>query len=105
MIDAFAALVLILYGALLYLGYRNDRDIRHLTVGIGLVAMAVFFTAFSRTMLVYKPIMIAHIALTILCWYATARYIILRVFNPWQLFSPLVTIGFFFLIAWFFKES
>ncbi len=105
MIYALASLVLIAYGVLLYRGYRNDGDLKRLAIGIGLVAMALFYTGFSRTMLVYKPIMIGHIALTILCWYATARYILFRVFNPWQLFSPLVTIGLFFFIAWFFKES
>ncbi len=100
-----AAIVLILYGFLIYQGYKRDHDLQRLAIGVGLVLMASFFTGFSRTMIVYKPIMIAHIALTLLCWYAVARYILLRIFNPWQLFSPLATIGLFFLVAWYFKEA
>ena len=105
MIYSIASIVLIFYGVILYRGYRADRDLHRLAVGTGLVLMASFFTGFSRTMLVYEPIMILHLALTLLCWYATARYILFRRFNPWQIFSPLATIGLFFLVAWFFKES
>lgn len=100
-----AALMLLFYGVLLYRSYISDRRIGTVVIGIFLIFGASFFTAFTRTMLVYKPVMIVHIALTLLCWYGVAIYLLRRRFNLWLLFSPVASIAFFFFAAWFFKEA
>ncbi|BDY12264.1 hypothetical protein [Hydrogenimonas cancrithermarum] len=100
-----AALVLLFYGALLYRVYLTDRRIETTAIGLVLIFGASFFTAFTRTMLVYKPIMVVHIALTLLCWYGVAIYLLYRRFNLWLLLSPAATIAAFFFVAWFFKEA
>ncbi len=101
----FAGLSLLLIAVLSIRAYRIDKDATTLVVGLALTAAAAFYTGFTRTMLVYKPIMVLHIALTLYCWYGVFLYLLKRKIDFYALFSPLGTIALFFLVAFYFKEQ
>ncbi len=89
---------------LLVRAYRSDRSISTLLVGVGLIAAASFYTAFTRTMIVYKPIMVLHIALTLYSWYGVFLYLLKRRLDPYAILSPLGTVLLFFGVAYYFRE-
>jgi len=99
-----AALFLLALGTLLVRAYRADRSVSTLLTGVSLIGVAAFFTAFIRTMIVYKPLMVLHIALTLYCWYGVVLYLLKRRVEPYALLSPAVSILLFFFVAYYFKE-
>ncbi|WP_457595193.1 hypothetical protein [Hydrogenimonas sp.] len=99
-----AALFLLALGTLLVWAYRADRRAATLLTGAALIALGAFFTGFARTMIVYKPLMVLHIALTLYCWYAVILYLLRRKLELHALFSPAVSMLLFFLVAYYFKE-
>ena len=105
MIYLLAALVIVGYGILLWRSWREDRDILILVKGTGMVGVGIFFIAFTRSMSVHKPLMVLHLAATLLFWYATLLYLVRREIR-WLLFlAPVVTMALFFIVAWFFREA
>lgn len=90
---------------LLVRAYRVDGRIETVATGVAIIAAAAFYTAFTRTMIVYKPIMVLHMALTLYSWYGVFVYLLKRRLEPVALLSPLGSIALFFLLAWYFKES
>jgi hypothetical protein len=55
-------------------------------------------------MIVYKPLMVLHIAAVLLYGYGVARYLLRRETKLPLLVAPLVTMGIFFAVAWLFRE-
>jgi len=100
-----AGVFTLLLSVLLVRAYRSDREISTLLIGAGVVAAAAFYTAFTRTMIVYKPIMVLHIALTLYCWYGVFKYLLKRDLDPIAILSPLGSIALFFAVAYYFKEQ
>ena len=99
-----AALFLVAYGVMLYRAWRSDRSIAELFKGLGLIALGFLFSAFTRSMLAYEPLMVLHIAALLLYWYAVALYLLQRRILLWLLAAPAVTSGLFFFVAWYFRE-
>ncbi|WP_456449537.1 hypothetical protein [Hydrogenimonas sp.] len=104
MLYVVAALVLLGYATLLYRAYREGRDVFFLLKGLGLMGAGSFFVSFVRTMIVYKPLMVLHIAATILFWYALLVYLIRGRVHGLFFAAPLVSMTLFFVVAWFFRE-
>ncbi len=100
-----AGAFILLLSVLLVRAYKTDRRIATLLIGAGTIAAAAFYTAFTRTMIVYKPIMVLHIALTLYCWYGAFLYLLKRRLDPFAMFSPLGTVLLFFMVAYYFKEQ
>ncbi|MCF6201183.1 MAG: hypothetical protein L3J42_03510 [Hydrogenimonas sp.] len=100
-----AALFLLLLAVLLARAYRADRRVSTLLIGSALIGAAFFYTYFTRTMLVYKPILVLHIALTLYCWYGVFLYLLKRKLNRYAILSPLGSILLFFAVAYYFKEQ
>ena len=99
-----AALLLLLFGWLLVRAYREERDVSVLLKGGAMIGAGFFFIAFSRTMIVYKPLMVLHIAMVLLYGYGVVRYLVGRETNRLLLAAPLASMGLFFAVAWFFRE-
>ncbi|WP_457596219.1 hypothetical protein [Hydrogenimonas sp.] len=99
-----AALFLVGFGVLLWRAWERDRDVATLLKGAGLVAAGIFFTSFARSMLVYKPLMVLHLAAVLLFWYGTVRYLLRREARWPLLAAPLATMALFFVVAWLFRE-
>jgi hypothetical protein len=98
------AVALIALGGWLWFDWRRWRDPKRFLVAVGLVGSGIFFTLLTRSMIVYKPLMVIHIAATLLFWYAVALYL-LRRRVLWPLFAaPAVTMALFFAVAWLFRE-
>lgn len=104
MIYVLAALILLLFGVLLYKAYIDDREVATLLKGAAMIAAGFFFTTFSRSMIVYKPLMVLHIALTLLYWYGVVLYLLRRDVKISFLAAPLASMTLFFLVAWIFRE-
>jgi hypothetical protein len=99
-----AALLLIAFGVMLWRAWRLDRDVTALLKGAVLVGAGVFLSAFARSMLVYKPLMVLHIAATLLYWYALLLYLTRREVKWPFLVAPVATALLFFAVAWLFRE-
>ncbi|RUM45581.1 MAG: hypothetical protein DSY46_02550 [Hydrogenimonas sp.] len=104
MIYMVGAIVLLLLVGVLYRSYQKNRDLRGIAIAVGLIVGGIFFISFARSMIVYKPLMVLHIALTLLYWYALVIYLIRQRLHYYLLLAPLFTIAAFFLIGIFFKE-
>jgi len=99
-----AASLLLLFGWMLYRAFMADREVATLLRGGAMIAAGFFFIAFTRTMIVYKPLMVLHIAAVLLYGYGVARYLLRRETKLPLLVAPLVTMGIFFAVAWLFRE-
>ncbi len=104
MVYLLAASILLAFGMMLYRAYAEERDMTTLLKGAVLIGIGIVFTAFSRSMIVYKPLMVLHIALTLLYWYGVVRYLVRREMNVPFLVAPLASIVLFFAVAWMFRE-
>lgn len=100
-----AALGLLLLGAALWLKFRRTRNWKQLFLGAGMIAVTLFFTIFTKTMLVYKPLMVVHLALSLLAWWGVMLYLWRERLVLWALLSPLVTLLLFFATAYLFNEA
>ncbi len=99
-----AASLLLLFGWLLYRAYMIDRDMTTLLRGGAMIGAGFFFVAFTRTMLVYKPLMVLHIAAILLYGWGVVRYLLRRETTIGLLVAPLLSMALFFAVAWFFRE-
>jgi len=100
-----AGLFLLVLGLLLARAYRADRQLSTLVTGALFIAAAAFYSGFARSMIVYKPILVLHMALTLYSWYAVFLYLLKRRIDPYGLLAPLGSIALFFLVAYYFKEQ
>ncbi|WP_201353559.1 hypothetical protein [Hydrogenimonas urashimensis] len=99
-----AALLFLLFGLLLYRAYARERDVSMALKGAAMIGAGFFFIAIVRSMIVYKPLMILHIAAVFLYGYGVVRYLLARETRIVLLAAPLVSILLFFVTAWFFRE-
>ena len=100
-----AALLLLAFGGLLYRAYRERRDAIMLIKGTALVGAGIFFVAFARSMIVYKPLMVLHIAAVLLYGWGVVLYLTRREVKVPMLAAPLATMALFFAVAWIFRET
>ncbi len=104
MVYVAAALLLIAFGIMLYRAYMQERDLSVLLKGGAMIGAGFFFISFSRSMIVYKPLMILHIAMVILYGYGVVLYLLRRETKVALLGAPVVSLALFFIVAWFFRE-
>ncbi|WP_353662978.1 hypothetical protein [Hydrogenimonas sp. SS33] len=100
-----AALVLLAFGTLLYRAYRQSGDLAVLLKGTALVGAGFLFVAFTRSMIVYKPLMVLHIAMILLYGYGVTVYLLQGRVRPFFLAAPLASLALFFAVAWLFRET
>ncbi len=94
------ALILILFVGLLYRAYATSKEPAVLLKGAGLIVLGLFFALFLCSMIVYVPLMILHLAATIVYWSGVALYLLKGRLNFWLLVPPAVTLLLFFGAAW-----
>ena len=104
MIYIAAALALLAMGALVLGAWRRTGDWRMLLKGAVLVGVGALFVSLSRSMIVYVPLMVLHLAAVILYWIGAVAYLLGRRFHPALLAAPWVTAALFFAVAWWFRE-
>ncbi len=100
-----AALLLLAFGALLYRAYMERKEATILFKGVVLVVAGIFFVTFSRSMIVYKPLMVLHIAAVLLYGWGVILYLTRREMKVSLLAAPLATMALFFVVAWIFRET
>ncbi len=100
-----AALFLLVTAVLLWRAYRSDGELSTLVLGVVFICTVLFYSSFTKSMIVYKPIMVLHIALTLYSWYGLYLYLLKRRIDLYAILSPLGSIALFFLVALYFKEQ
>jgi len=97
------AVALIALGAWLWYDWRRWHDPKRFMIAIALVGAGLFFTLLTRSMLVYKPLMLLHMASLLLYGAGAVRFLAGGRLHP-ILTAPLVTSILFFLfggsVAW-----
>ena len=99
------ALLLLLIMIAIYRSYQNAHDAQKLFVRIALLITLMIFTYASKILLVYKPLLILHLALLMLAWWHYYRYIIKDILKLYWILSPLLSLTLFIIIALFFREN
>ena len=96
----FLALLLVVGAALLVRRWRLDGDRRPVLAGVGLILGGMVLGSFSVSMLVYKPLLILHLAAMMLYVAGVAVYLWRKRWVVWMLGAPVVTLVIFFVIGW-----
>ncbi len=99
------AFTLVILGTLLYTRYSRSHDIRYLLYGFGWILIAVIFTYATKILFVYKPLLVLHLALLILCWRGVVVYITQKRVAWPLLLAPSISLIMFVAIALFFREN
>ncbi len=100
----FLALILTVLLLILYIKFKKGEKGQNLLHFLSAIAVAMFFTYISKTIIVHKPIFIVHLALLLLSWGSVFYYVIKEKLILWFLLAPLATTLFFFIEALFFRE-
>ncbi len=72
---------------------------------LGLLLLLLILTYSTKILLVYKPLLVLHIALLIVAWWHYYRYVFKDILKIYWMLSPLVSLGLFVIIALFFREN
>ena len=104
MLNFAAALLLLASGMAIWYAWRRDRDLKRLAIGVGWVVVGYVLIALGRSMLVYRPLLILHIAALLLYGWAVGLYL-WRGRLHWALAAPFLTAALFFVAARFFGEG
>lgn len=97
------ALVLIVVG--IYFSYQKSQNQPKLLRSVGLLILLLMLTYSLKILLVYKPILLLHIALLIVAWWHYYRYIFKDILSLYWILSPIVSLVLFIIIALFFREN
>lgn len=100
----FLALLLVIAILILYFRYQKEHDFKKLLSYGAALALVIFFTYFSKVILVHKPVFIVHLALLILSWIGLLLYIVKDRLIWWFILAPGATTLFFIIEALFFRE-
>ena len=99
------ALALVLIMITLYGSYQKSHNHKKLVQSLGLLLLLLILTYSTKILLIYKPLLVLHIALLIVAWWHYYRYIFKDIFKLSWMLSPLLSLGLFVLIALFFREN
>jgi len=105
MVYFLSALALVLMITGIVLSYQKYHDKKTFFVNLALLLVLLIFTYATKILLVYKPLLILHIALLIMAWRGLYLRIFKAKFNPYWIFSPLLSVALFVVIALFFREN
>ena len=100
----FLALLLVMVILFLYFRYKEEQDPKKLLSYGAVLVIVIFFTYFSKVILVHKPVFIVHLALLILSWIGLLLYIVKDRLIWWFILAPGATTLFFIIEALFFRE-
>jgi len=105
MIYFLSALVLVIIVSAVYLSYKKSHNQEKLLSSLGLLVLLLIFTYSTKILLVYKPLLVLHIALLIMAWWRYYRYIFKNILTLYWILSPLVSLLLFVVISLFFREN
>jgi len=105
MIYFLSALALVIIVLTVYFSYQKSHDKTKLLRSMGLLILLLVLTYSTKILLVYKPLLLLHIALLIMAWWHYYRYIFKNILTLYWILSPLVSLGLFVIIALFFREN
>ncbi len=99
------AIILVLIMTTLYLSYQKSHDREKLLRSFGLLILLLIFTYATKILLIYKPLLVLHLALLIMAWWHYYRYIFKGILKVYWILSPLASLGLFVITALFFREN
>jgi len=105
MIYFVTALVLVILVSAVYFSYKRSSDQGKLLRSLGLLILLLILTYSTKILLVYKPLLVLHIALLIMAWWSYMRYIIKNILTLYWILSPIISFILFIIIALFFREN
>ena len=99
------AILLVLIMTTLYLSYQKSHEKKKLLHSVGLLILLLIFTYATKILLIYKPLLVLHLALLIMAWWHYYRFIMKDILKVHWILSPLASLGVFVIIALFFREN
>jgi lysylphosphatidylglycerol synthetase-like protein (DUF2156 family) len=105
MIYLLLAALLLFITSTIYISYQKSTDTKKFILSLGILLLLIIFTYSSKVLLIYKPLLILHIALLIMAWRAYYFYLFKDKWQPYWIASPLISILIFVNIALFFREN
>jgi hypothetical protein len=87
-----------------YYQYKKDKDIKEALLTLFFIAVVTGFSLFGRYTLVYKPLFVLHVLLVLFSWIEIFRSVFTKKRNLWIIFSPVFSVGLFFLIGYLFSK-
>lgn len=99
------ALALILIVSTLILSYQKYHDKRRFVFSLLILVGLSILTYATKILLIYKPLLVVHIALLIIAWYR--YYLSLKKRQAWSfwIFAPTLSVILFVLISLFVREN
>ncbi|BCD67882.1 hypothetical protein [Nitratiruptor sp. YY09-18] len=82
----------------LYRDYEGDKV--KFVKDISLLLILLVFTGFTKYMRVYLPLFVVHIVLVLVAWGSFYLYLFGKTKNLWLIFTPIFSIGAFFLLGY-----
>ena len=93
------ALLFLGYFYIIYKKYRSDK--KRFFTDTGLLLFLLFATGFSKYTLVYLPLFVLHMVLILFAWGYFTLYLLGRFTSFLAVFSPLFSIGLYFVLGEF----
>ena len=84
--------------ALIFFLYTRNKDIKKLLIALATFAAIISLAGLGNITRQVMPLFMAHVVLIILSWGALLVYLVRDRYYWWIIFSPVVTIGLFFLL-------
>ena len=99
------ALALILIVSTLIFSYQKYHDKRRFVFSLLILVGLSILTYATKILLIYKPLLVVHIALLIMAWYH--YYLSLKKRQAWSfwIFAPTLSLMLFVLISLFVREN
>ncbi len=99
------ALLLLSIMIVLFRTYKRSHDRKKLFLSLALFSLLLLLSYTSKILFLYKPLFILHLALLLTAWWHYYRYIFKDTLIRYWIFSPLLSVALFILIALFFREN
>ncbi len=93
------ALLFLVYFYKIYKDYEGDK--KRFFIDVGLLLFLLAATGFSKYAIIYLPLLVLHLLLTLFAWGYYTLYLFRKVRSPFPVFVPLLSIGLFFAIGSF----
>jgi len=89
--------ILATLGLLVY-KFKKDKNLKKLLITLVTFAAIISLAVVGNLTRPIMPLFLAHVILLIIAWGATLKYVWSEKYYWWLIFSPVVTIGLFFLL-------
>ncbi len=99
------ALVLLLVVVGIFKSYKHYHDRQKLFSSLALLVLLFVFVYSSKILIIYKPILILHLALLFWAFYHYIRYLKGSKLSLVSILSPLFSIALFILVSLYFREN